>query len=491
MGCSASGARDIGNFEHNLSLGRLPTPDSIQYEGSYYKFMFETGEELEKLFAPAFSISSSKDPISGKREYFLCMGMNSKLDGDGLQRNGGRPNINLSIVLDVSGSMDCSFGEGDNLTKIDVAKTSLISGLLPQLTPKDYLSIATFTETAHIVQPIQPLPSVDMATLKTKVSALSPGGGTALLAGMNAAAQQLKSVAGNENESRVFYFTDMDPGTSPRDCDQLFALTETLAEKHSIFVTFIGIGVDFNSAVVKRIAAIKGCSYLCVRSSRDFKKMMDEEFKFFVTIAAQDVKVQLRNLQTSGWEVEEVFGSPGNEHPVDGVLCQVNSIFPSPKASRTETKGGVVIIKLRPTSDSPQQELIAVTTYHDKNGHEFTDKQVIALPSLTEDSFGGSAVRKGVLLTRYVKFVKRMLEDAQSGGVPSLDDTTGLFGAPLPKKKETAPPAKLRHGGLDDSYLPLYDKVAKWFAAESELQNDTLLLDLQKHLEELRKAAFP
>lgn len=35
---------------------------------------------------------------------------------------------------------------------------------------------------------------------------------------------------------------------------------------------------------------------------------------------------------------KKVFGSPGNEHPSDGVLCKVSSIFPSPKASRTETK---------------------------------------------------------------------------------------------------------------------------------------------------------
>lgn len=62
--------------------------------------------------------------------------------------------------------------------------------------------------------------------------------------------------------------------------------------------------------------------------------------------------------------------------------------------------------------------LFSRTTYRDKNGHEFTDKQVISLPAVsaeTPDSFGGSAVRKGVLLTRYVKFVKRMLEDSDNG----------------------------------------------------------------------------
>lgn len=97
----------------------------------------------------------------------------------------------------------------------------------------------------------------------------------------------------------------MDPGTSPGECDSLFALTQTLADKHSIYVTFIGIGVDFNSAVVKRIAAIKGCSYLCVRTSRDFKKMMDEEFKYFVTVAAQGKKKWREMVR--GWRLNEFF----------------------------------------------------------------------------------------------------------------------------------------------------------------------------------------
>lgn len=78
----------------------------------------------------------------------------------------------------------------------------------------------------------------------------------------------------------------MDPGTYPQQCDALLNLTAEISKKN-IYVTFVGVGLDFNSAVVKRIAEIKGCSYMSVKTSNDFKKMMDEEFRYFVTVAAQ------------------------------------------------------------------------------------------------------------------------------------------------------------------------------------------------------------
>ncbi len=45
---------------------------------------------------------------------------------------------------------------------------------------------------------------------------------------------------------------------------------------------FISTGVDFNNDAVERIGKIKNCSYMTVKHSRDFKKMMDEDFQYLV-----------------------------------------------------------------------------------------------------------------------------------------------------------------------------------------------------------------
>lgn len=47
---------------------------------------------------------------------------------------------------------------------------------------------------------------------------------------------------------------------------------ERLANER-VYTTFVGIGVDFNSEMTKRIATVKACNYLCIASSKEFKKV--------------------------------------------------------------------------------------------------------------------------------------------------------------------------------------------------------------------------
>ena len=50
-------------------------------------------------------------------------------------------------------------------------------------------------------------------------------------------------------------------------------------------------------------------------------------------------------------------GSPGHSPNHEGVLCEVNSLFPSGKESEHLTKGGVVVVKLRVTDEAKEQTL--------------------------------------------------------------------------------------------------------------------------------------
>lgn len=56
-----------------------------------------------------------------------------------------------------------------------------------------------------------------------------------------------------------------------------------------------------------------------MKSARDFKKQMDEEFDYMVTVDVFDVAVDFDG-NANGWQVERVYGSPGFEVPKQGRL---------------------------------------------------------------------------------------------------------------------------------------------------------------------------
>lgn len=108
------------------------------------------------------------------------------------------------------------------------------------------------------------------------------------------------------------------------------------------------------------------CLIFSVKSARDFKKQMNEEFDYMVTVDVYDVSVEFDD-NAKGWQVERVYGSPGFEIPDKGRLTYMvsllwriifqDSCFPSPKESATMTKGGVIVIKLKKTSEDASSEI--------------------------------------------------------------------------------------------------------------------------------------
>lgn len=85
---------------------------------------------MQRLFSTVYSSAYSPDPISGEMEHYICVGMNSCKDGEGFYKHGGRPQLALSLTIDISGSMRAD-------SKLENAKKAMLTGLLPQLKPAD------------------------------------------------------------------------------------------------------------------------------------------------------------------------------------------------------------------------------------------------------------------------------------------------------------------------------------------------------------------
>jgi Ca-activated chloride channel homolog len=419
MGFAVGGAKDVNNFRENIKNGYLPIPTDITYEGLFYGYFFDTGktEECTKLFCPSYSTAVSKDPLSGESEYYLSVGLNSGIKESDFQRK----KLNLVVVMDISGSMGSPFDqyyydrfgnkvenedkEGGSGTKMEIASKSVVS-LLDHLKDDDRFGLVLFDDSSYVAKPLTRVGKTDMKKIKDHIMELQERGGTYMEAGMKDGTKLLNELSESDPdqyENRIIFITDAMPNIGDTSEEGLMGMLEDNADNH-IYTTFVGVGVDFNTELVEVLTKIRGANYYSVHSSKEFKKVLDDDFDYMVTPLVFDLKLQ---LEADGWEIEKVYGSPEADEAT-GEIMKVNTLFPS-KTEGGETKGGIIILKLNKTGESGK--LTLKTSYEDRNGKKDSDEKNIIFRDKQPDYYDNNGIRKAILLVRYANLMKDWLID--------------------------------------------------------------------------------
>ena len=435
LGYSTGGAKDVENFRENIENGYFPITTDLTYEGIFYDYYFDTGnsgEESDEMFYPSYSTAVSEDPISGEEEYYLSVGLNSNIKESDFQRK----NLNLVIVLDISGSMSSSFSsyyydtddeeddEDNSKSKMQLAEESL-NILIDQLTEDDSLGIVLFESSAHLAKPLNLIGDVDVDALKEHILEVSATGGTNFEDGYLTATELFEDYAltnSDEYENRIIVITDAMPNTGTTSSSGLLSYVEENAE-NEIYTTFIGVGVDFNTELINEISSVEGGNYYSVSSASEFKTRMGEEFEYMVTPLVFDLNL---DLESDGYEIEAVYGTDDVDAE-EGNIMHVNTLFPSSSNSDSEVKGGLVLLKLtKIDEEADDAEITLKVTYKDTDGEEHSNEQTIELSS-DELYYDNTGIQKGIVLTRYVNVLKSWIAyERTEEDTYLIDDYTGI-----------------------------------------------------------------
>lgn len=427
MGFSAGGAKDVANFRQNIARGYLPQVSDLTFEGLFYDYSFDMTssrarprmpENLErKLFSPSYSCAVSRNPLTGEDESYLAVGLESDFGLDEISRK----QLNLVVVLDISASMDSSFSDyyydrnGRNSrysngqepggedpmakrSKLEIACRS-ITALIDHLRPEDRLGIVLFDDEAYLAKPLRRIGETNVAALKQHILELRTGGCTNMEAGLTLGTSLLEPFSAanpDDVENRVVFLTDAMPNRSETGEDGLLEITRTNAQQRR-HLTFIGIGVDFNSQLIKSITRIRGANYFSVHSARDFKRRLDDEFELMVTPLVFDLALK---VEAEGFAIERVYGSPEADQ-ASGRLMYVNTLFPS-KRDETGARGGIILLKLRRLPGAVLGSQLALTAaYEDRAGQRHAVRSEVDFPTWSADQYENTGIRKGILLARY------------------------------------------------------------------------------------------
>ncbi|MBI4333370.1 MAG: VWA domain-containing protein [Chloroflexi bacterium] len=497
IGFAVGGAKDIQNFRENIKNNYLPLPTDVSYEGLFYDYYFDTGASevaSGKLYYPSYSYAVTRDPISSKTDYYLSVGLNSGMKESDFRRK----KLNLVIVLDNSGSMSEQFNRyyydrfgkprdaqtegGAAARKIDSARLS-VAAILDQLRADDRFAVVLFNSNAFLLQSMGQVGQVNMKAARSKVMEIVAGGSTNMEAGIEMGTAQfrgLREVNSQEFENRIIFLTDAQPNTGDFSARGLLGMAKSNAENR-IYTTFIGIGVDFNTQLVDQITRIKGANYYSIHSAADFRERVEEEFEYMVTPLVFDLRL---NFDSRGWKIEKVFGSPEADEAT-GELMKVNTLFPSRK-EHGETRGGLVLLKLRKTSSTPEKVTLKVS-YEDRNGRADRAEASISLETEQPEFFGNNGIRKGVLLTRYAALLKNwMIDERQNARSRSWEASVGSDrGIPIPGANFSQWERQSVALVVSESYRSLFKDFARYFDQEMRAIGDNALGQELKILDSL------
>ncbi|WP_290817625.1 VWA domain-containing protein [Halovivax sp.] len=499
IGLAAGGAADVSTFRRNVAEGYLPIPETIAYEGLFHEYYFDTGGDgsCDSLFCPTYTPATSPDPLSGDRERYLSVGLDSGL----AQSEFERPPLNLVVVLDVSGSMSASFDdyyygqyggryyydehgnkqeleEENDRPKMEVAKEALVT-LTRHLRPEDRLGIVLFESEAHVAKPLRAVETTDMDAIRGHIREdVQAGGGTNISAAMAAAedlVDEYDDLRQDEYETRSIMLTDAQINWGETDADELRSSLEANAESDH-HTSVVGIGVDFNADLIDQLTSVKGANYYSVYTESEFERRMDEQFEYMVTPLVYDLSLE---LHAEDAEIVRVYGS-GADDSADGELMHVHTLFPSPREDG-EAKGGVVLVQV---DAAAAEDLELEASWETRYGESESSTETVSFPP-GDEVYGNDAVRKATLLARYGDLLKRWSvheraaagEDAARDEIDPADRDVDADDPIEPPVTETASEWELQSHPLSVSepYDERFRALRKHLADEMDAVGDETL----------------
>jgi Ca-activated chloride channel homolog len=206
---------------------------------------------------------------------------------------GRRPKLNLSIVLDRSGSMG---GE-----KMERARESAIY-CIDQLLPTDRLSLVIFDDEVEVLIPSQL--AENKSALKERVSQIHARNSTALHEAWVRGGMQVSENLTEGAVNRVLLITDGLANVGLTNTDEIITQAMGLFQR-GVSTSTVGIGEDFNEDLLMPMAQSAGGNAWHVERADDMQRIFSVELEGLIAQVAHSVTLGL--IPSDGIRLSDVL----------------------------------------------------------------------------------------------------------------------------------------------------------------------------------------
>ncbi|MFT3724761.1 MAG: VWA domain-containing protein [Hyphomonadaceae bacterium] len=265
------------NVRRMLNSGYLPPKDAVRIEEmiNYFDYGYELPRAKDKPFETTVKIVPS--PWAEGRQL-----MHVAVQGYDLKRD-QRPPLNLTLLIDVSGSMS-------DQNKLPLAIQSL-KLLINELTEKDHVAIAVYAGAAGEVLP--PTAGSEKEKIIAALDRLRAGGSTAGGEGLRLAYSLAKQNFDKKSVNRVMLLTDGDFNVGIADPAKLEDFVSRERES-GVYLSVLGFGGgNYNDLLMQKIAQTGNGMAAYVDNLNEGRKILNDDLSGSMFSIANDVKIQV------------------------------------------------------------------------------------------------------------------------------------------------------------------------------------------------------
>ena len=267
------------------------------------------------------------------------------LDAAKVPEEANRPPVNLSIVLDKSGSMA---GE-----KIHRAREAAMEAVR-RLGQSDLFSLVNYDHQVHTLIPAQQVRQID--GLEQKIRQIRTGGNTALFGGVSQGANEIrKAINQKKYVHRIILLSDGLANVGPQSPAELGRLGTSLI-KEGISVTSVGIGNNYNEDLMTRLSAKSDGNAYFAESAVDLPHILSAELGDVLNVVARKVVITIECPE--GVRPKRIIGREGRVTS-NTVEIGLNQLYGG------QEKYALVEVEIDPRANNEEIEIAKATVQYE------------------------------------------------------------------------------------------------------------------------------
>ncbi len=277
----------------------------------------------------------------------------------------GRPDLNLALVLDRSGSME-------DRGKMDFARDAAMI-VVDKMQTSDVLAVVEYDDMITVLWPAAPVEAGSL--IKRRIAELTPRGSTDLCGGLMKGAEEAMRYRDGSDINRVILLSDGLANQGITEPSEIYRLVRE-AKKRGITVSTMGLGLDYNEDLMQGIAEHGGGNYYYIEHPRQMGRIFARELDTLFTTVARDVVIRFR----AGAKVNdvEVYGY-GFDVDDDEVTIPLENFYSE------EERSLLMKLEIDPAREGELDLGELTLTYHDYLADEAVDMRLNLSVDVSDD----------------------------------------------------------------------------------------------------------